>query len=248
MEIKAESNFKDLNAALRNLTDAQIPKVFRRAANLTAGLVRTKLAEHLSTDLDRPTPVTLKSLYVKSANGDKPARVWFKDSYNSGIPADTYLQPQVQGGPRKHKRFEKALIARGIMGADQYAIPSNDVLNAFGNVAPGLSVKVLSGLGAAETVSGYTANASNSRRSKRKGNKRRYFVAKIANTSGIWERKATAFGSGIRPVFIFVSKAPSYKSQFKFFEIAEQAVAENYQSQFVQALDDAIRWSKEKMK
>lgn len=247
IEVKATSNFEQLNRALRELGEKQLPKTLARAATLTAYEIRDALIGHVVKDFDRPTQVTLKSLYVKAANPkNQTARVWFKDAFTSGIPADKYLQPQVQGGVRGHKRFEKALIARGIMDSSEYAIPTKDILDAFGNVKGGLSLKILSGLGAAETVSGTTANATSSRRSKKKGNARRFFVAKIANTRGIWERKGTAFGVGIRPVFVFVTKAPNYQQRLDFFGIAEKTMGDRYLINFGRAIDDAIRWAKEK--
>lgn len=247
IEVTATSNIEQLSRALRELGEKQLPKTLARAATLTAYQIRDNLLEHVVKDFDRPTQVTIKSLYVKAANPkNQTARVWFKDAFTSGIPADKYLQPQVQGGERGHKRFEKALIARGIMESGEYAIPTKDILDAFGNVKGGLSLKILSGLGAAETVAGYTANASSSRRSKKKGNARRFFVAKIANTRGIWERKGTAFGVGIRPVFVFVTKAPTYQKRLDFYNIAQQVVADQYLTNFGRAIDDAIRWAKEK--
>lgn len=247
IEVKATSNIEQLSRALRELGEKQLPKTLARAATLTAYEVRDKIVEHLNKDFDQPTQVTLKSLYIKSANPKtQTAKVWFKDSFNSGIPADKYLQPQVQGGQRGHKRFEKALIARGLMESGEYAIPTKDVLDAFGNVKGGFSLKVLSGLGAAETTAGTTANASGSRRSKKKGNARRFFIAKISNTRGVWERKSTAFGVGIRPVFIFVTKAPTYTQRLDFFGISQQVVGDRYLTNFGRAIDDAIRWAKEK--
>jgi hypothetical protein len=248
IEVKVTSNIQQVSRALRELGEQQLPKTMARAATKTAYIVRERILEHVVKEFDRPTQVTLKSLYVKAATPQgKPARVWFKDAFNSGIPADKYLQAQVQGGKRPHKRFEKALIARGLMGRDEYAIPTRDVLDAFGNVPGGLSLRILSGLGAAETISGVMANASSSRRSRKKGNKKRFFIAKIKNTRGIWEQKTTAFGRGIRPVFVFVSRAPTYSKRLDFFGIAEQTVEAEYLAQFSKAIDEAVRWSKEKM-
>jgi DUF971 family protein len=245
IEIRAQSNVQLLSRALRELGEAKLPKALARASTLTAYKVRDEIADKMASEFDRPTPVTLKSLFIKAAKPKgNAARVWFKDSFNSGIPADKYLQPQVQGGARGHKRFEKALIAKGLIGSGEYAIPTRDVMNAFGNVPGALSVKILSGLGAAETTSGVTANASGSRRSKKKGNARRYFIAKIKNTKAIWEAKQTAFGRAIRPMFIIVNKAPTYSKRLEFFKIAEEVVQREYLGQFSQAIDDVIDWGR----
>lgn len=240
IEIKSTSNVALLSKALRVLGERQLPFAFALAATKVGQIVNKTLLDELGKSLDRPTPQTLKSLYLKAATKQKPtARVWFKDNFSSGIPADKYLQPQVMGGGRRPKRLEVALRAKGLLGGDEWAIPSKDILNQFGNMPGALAVRILSGLGAAETQAGVTANASGSRRSMKKGNKRRYFIAKIANTRAVWERKQTAFGSGIRPVIIFVKKTPTYRAAFPFFEISEQVVGDNYAREFLAAIDRA---------
>ena len=240
IEIKATSNVELLSKALRTLGERQLPFAFALAATKTGQIVKKTLLEELGKQIDRPTPQTLKSLFLKGATRQKPeARVWFKDSFNTGIPADKYLQTQVTGGARRPKRLEIALRARGLLGGDEWAIPSKDILNQYGNMPGALAMRVLSGLGAAETSSGVTANASGSARSRKKGNARRYFIAKIANTRAVWERKQTAFGTGIRPIVIFVKKTPNYRAAFPFFEITENTVQKNYAGQFLKAIDYA---------
>ncbi|MEZ1439459.1 phage holin family protein [Pseudomonas shirazica] len=81
--------------------------------------------------VDRPTPTTMRSLFAQAATKQRGAKVWFKDQWTTGIPADTYLQQTVQGGRRPHKRFEKSLIANALMKAGQYAVPNADLLNQY---------------------------------------------------------------------------------------------------------------------
>jgi len=241
IEIKTTTNVQLLSRALRELGEKQLPFAIALAATRTGQVVKKTLLEELGKQVDRPTPQTLRSLFLKPATKSKPtARVWFKDDFNTGIPADKYLQAQVFGGARRPKRLEIALRKRGLLGGDEWAIPSKDILNQFGNMPGALAVRILSGLGAAETSAGVTANASGSARSRKKGNARRYFIAKIAKTRGVWERKQTAFGSAIRPVVIFVKRAPNYRAAFPFFEIAEETVAKNYSRIFMEAIDHAV--------
>lgn len=241
IDIRTSSNIELISRALRQVGEKQLPFVFALAATRTAQKVRTALLDKMGETFDRPTPITLRSLMIKNATKGRPeARVWFKDTFSSGIPADRYLQPQVVGGPRRPKRLEVALRSRGILGSDEWAIPSKDVLNQFGNLPGSLAMRILSGLGAAETQRGSTANASSSRRSKKKGNAQRYFVAKIKNTNAVWERKKTAFGSAIRPVILFVKKAPAYRPAFEFFQIAEDTVAKHYEEQFNKSIAVAL--------
>ncbi|QOF90710.1 hypothetical protein [Pseudomonas lundensis] len=219
----------------------------RRHIPFALVLTATRLAQRIKKGelavmrkrLDRPTPTTLNSLFLKAATKAKPARVYFKDSWTSGIPADTYLQQAVFGGVRPHKRFEKSLIAQGIMKSGQYALPSKSFLNQYGNVSRGTMTKVLSGLGAAETTSGFKANATNSKRSMAKGN-RRYFGGVVGDESGVWERMNTKWGAAVRPVFVFSDGAPAYRTIFPFFKIAENIARAHRTQEFNDALAQTL--------
>ena len=231
--------------------DAQLTKsaieMQRRHIPFALVLTATRLAQRIKKGelavmrkrLDRPTPTTLNSLFLKAATKAKPARVYFKDSWTSGIPADAYLQQAVFGGVRPHKRFEKSLIARGIMKSGQYALPSKSFLNQYGNVSRGTMTKVLSGLGAAETTSGFKANATDSKRSMAKGN-RRYFGGVVGDESGVWERMNTKWGAAVRPVFVFSDGAPAYRTIFPFFKIAENIARAHRTQEFNDALAQTL--------
>ena len=126
-----------------------------------------------------------------------------------------------------------------MMKSGQYALPTASFLNQYGNVSRGLMTKVLSGMGAAETSSGFKANATNSKRSMAKGN-RRYFGGVVGDESGVWERMNTKWGAAVRPVFIFSDSAPVYRTIFPFFKIAENIVTAHKDRVFADALDFAM--------
>ncbi|WP_025858894.1 hypothetical protein [Pseudomonas sp. CHM02] len=240
-QINARTNIEELSKALRTVGEKQLPFAFALMATRLAVLVKKGELSVLKARIDRPTTTTLNSLYVKPAKKGKPeARTFFKDAWTSGVPADTYLQQAVKGGRRPHKRFEKALIAKGIMKPGQFALPAASALNQFGNVPRGTIMKILSGLGAAETVSGVQANATGSKRSKRKGNAQKYFAGEVDGTQGVWERKKTAWGDGVRPVFIFSDGEPGYRVILPFFKIADNIVKANRVREFQSAMDTAL--------
>lgn len=241
MQISARTNIEELSKALRTVGEKQLPFAFALMATRLAVLVKKGELSVLKARIDRPTTTTLNSLYVKPAMKGKPeARTFFKDAWTSGVPADTYLQQAVKGGRRPHKRFEKALIAKGIMKPGQYALPAASALNQFGNVPRGTIMKILSGLGAAETVSGVQANATGSKRSKRKGNAQKYFAGEVDGTQGVWERKKTAWGDAVRPVFIFSDGEPGYRVILPFYKIADNIVKANRVREFQSAMDAAL--------
>ncbi|NWF07950.1 hypothetical protein HX810_09770 [Pseudomonas salomonii] len=229
-----------VSAGMRELEKKHIPFVMARTATLLAQRVKKGTITVMQKRLDRPTPTTLNSLFVKMATKTRAAEVYFKDSWASGIPADTYLQQAVSGGLRPHKRFEKSLIARGIMRSGQYAVPTTAFMNQYGNVSRGTMLKILSGLGAAESTRGYQANASGSARSRRKGNAHRFFSGDVDGTQGVWERKSMAMGDAVRPVFIFSDSAPKYRTIFPFFKIGQNIVNANYQADAATAWAEAM--------
>lgn len=224
---------------LDDIQRRQIPFAQVLTATRLAQRVKKGVLPVMKARLDRPTPTTLNSLFVKAATKAKAAEVYFKDSWASGIPADVYLQQAVNGGMRPHKRFEKALIARGVMQANEYAVPTAPFMNQYGNVSRGTMTKILSGLGAASLRAGYQANATNSRRSKAKGNAHRYFSADVDGTRGVWERVSMGMGDAVRPVFVFSASAPRYRTIFPFFKIGENIVKANHAAEFAQAFAEA---------
>lgn len=231
-----------ITAGMQELEKRHLPFVLMLTATRLAERVKEGTTTVMKNRLDRPTPTTLKSLFLKRATPGKPAVVWFKDAWTSGVPADTYLQQTVVGGLRPHKRFELALIARGLMKSSQYAIPNTSLLNRYGNVSRGTMLKILSGLGAAEQRGGYQANATNSKRSKRKGNARRFFSGSVDGGQGIWERMGK--GDTVRPVFVFSDGAPVYRTIFPFHKIAQNIVKANYPAEFADAFAHALATAK----
>lgn len=228
------------SAGMLELEKRHIPFVMARTATLLAQRVKKGTITVMQKRLDRPTPTTLNSLFVKMATKTRAAQVYFKDSWASGIPADTYLQQAVGGGLRPHKRFEKSLIARGVMRSGQFAVPTTAFMNQYGNVSRGTMLKILSGLGAAESTRGYQANASDSAKSRRKGNAHRFFSGDVGGTQGVWERRSMGMGDAVRPAFIFSDSAPRYRTIFPFFKIGQNIVNANYQADAATAWAEAM--------
>ncbi|MNG36522.1 hypothetical protein D3C84_1235710 [compost metagenome] len=56
----------------------------------------------------------------------------------------------------------------------------------------------------------------------------------------MWERKDSAFGDAVRPVFLYSDSAPGYRVIFPFFKVAENIVKAHYQAELTAALGQAI--------
>lgn len=245
IDFKLDINSVQLAREISDIQRKQIPFALVLAqTRLAKNRIKPGIAEVMGQRLDRPTPTTMRSLFAVSATKSRPAKVWFKDSWTTGIPADQYLQQAVLGGQRPHKRFERSLIAQGLMKSGQFALPNSSYLNQYGNVSRGTMTRILSGLGAAESRRGHQANASGSKRSKRKGNADRYFAGAVDGQEGVWERKKSAFGEGVKPVFLYSNGAPKYRVIFPFFKIAENIVKAHGQAEMLNALRHAILTAK----
>lgn len=241
LDLKLDIDSVALAREISDIQRKQIPYALMLAqTRLALNHIKPGIAEVMGKRLDRPTPTTKNSLFARAATKARPAQVWFKDAWTSGVPADKYLQQAVQGGTRPHKRFERSLIAQGLMRSGQYAVPTSDYLNQYGNVSRGTMTRILSGLGAAESGRGHQANATGSKRSQRKGNAERYFVGALGDESGVWERKKSAFGDGAKPVFLFTNSAPQYRVIFPFYKIGENIGKAHGQAELAGALRDAI--------
>ncbi|RCL22984.1 hypothetical protein C6A77_19290 [Pseudomonas sp. AFG_SD02_1510_Pfu_092] len=242
LDLKLDIDSAPLAREISDIQRKQIPFALVLAqTRLATNRIKPGIAEVMGKRLDRPTPTTMRSLFAQAATKSRGAKVWFKDQWTTGIPADTYLQQAVQGGVRAHKRFEKSLIAHGLMKAGQFAVPNADLLNQYGNVSRGVMTRILSGLGAAEGRRGYQANATGSKRSKRKGNAERFFVGTVGDDTGVWERKPR---KQVAPVFLYTDGAPQYRVIFPFFKIGENIAKAHGQAELANALREAILTAK----
>lgn len=246
MQVQVKTNILEFQETLDQIGRDQLP--YAAASTLThlAQIIHGNERTVMQRVFDRPTDWTLNSLYVKPAekkDWPKPeARTFFKQwAGGKGTTPDDYLMAEVTGGPRKRKRMEKALIARGIMDKSEYAVPAKgSSLDAFGNLPRGVVMKILSDLQASETFGGHTSNRSRSKRSLAKQKKSSYFFADVDGIRGIWQRqRLSETAAGIRPILIFVGIA-KYRKRFAFFEIAENTVKAHYDRLFTIHFNDAL--------
>jgi len=228
----------NISEALRNFNGKRvnIPLATAKALTFTAEAGQASGKKEMLQVFDRPTPFTLNSLYLKAATPiTLTTRVWFRDLRFKAH----YLVPQVEGGDRPLKRFEKYLQSRGLLPVGMYAVPGERAdLDAYGNMSRGQLVKILSALQALPEV-GYLANRSAAAAARRAKSKRpraltNYFVGrpKAGEPIGVWERIGK---TGLRPILIFV-KAPRYKKRFNFYGVASDVSKREFPLHFDRAL------------
>ncbi|WP_462382282.1 hypothetical protein [Pseudomonas sp. Marseille-QA0892] len=228
-------------AELTDLEREQLPFAAALALTRTAQDVEQALVSEMQNVFDRPTRWTLNGLRVFPATKQKlVARVWMKNESDKAAPATTWLTPEVYGGPRRDKRTESMLKAKGILPADRYVAPGDGAeLDQFGNMKRGQLTRMLSGVrGFTET--GYSANATGSVRSRRKGNAKSFFVMrKGKDPIGIAQRVGRK-RDDVKMIVAFVRK-PNYTKRYRFFEVADQVAEQRLPERFKEAMAQAMR-------
>lgn len=257
----------DIRAATEFLTDLQrkqIPFATVRALNTVAFNAMRVGREYLQANLDKPTPFTVKSWYVRrKATKAKPEAVVGWSDYVSQkrigeggqfAGAEYYLAQHWAGGGRRNKAFERQLQRRGIMPDGMQAVPGDSaqelgMMDRYGNMKGSVLVAILSAVGSFDEM-GYQANAT-TRQSKRmsrekSASKRVYWAGKPGNNTpnGIWmiDDKHSKRGR-LRPVIVFV-KPGRYSKRLDIEAVSRQVQQRGFREAFEQELAHAIRTAK----
>lgn len=244
----------DLSQAARDVRElgrnAEFASVVARTR--TALDIRNAQQATMRAVIDRPTGYTLRGLFVRPATMARPlAEVGLKDDLatsNQGIPPSYYLAAQIEGGPRRLKRFEVALEAAGAMPKGWRAVPGRGAdLDAHGNISRGQITTILSQL-RITMVSGFTRNMSFNAKVARRAQLRaggRYFVVRPGESKmmpGVYRREMARMGPARRapiPVLIFVRGA-TYRRRYDFHGVAERVIDNVLPRHFDAALRQAL--------
>ncbi|WP_010490757.1 hypothetical protein [Pseudomonas sp. S9] len=228
-------------ASLSSLGEGLAARALADALNHTANQARLALRAEMADVFDRPTPFTLNAIRILNAKPNTlEAAVWVKDEKDNaskGFAPEDWVAPQVFGGPRAEKKSESLLRAKRILPAGKFIAPAAGArLDAYGNISRGQMQQILSGLIALEGSAGYTANASNSWRSIKKGHEQAYFVMRRGKTPiGIAERR----GKTVQMVLAFVSQ-PQYRRRLDFHGVVERTADANLETNVDKAITNAL--------
>jgi len=260
-----------LKLKIDDLHQRQIPYAASRAINEMAKRIEQSVYAELRK-LDRPSPYTMRSMAIKrSTKANLTAIVGIKgsapglgyDAPGKGTPWERAIGHHFDGGSRKWKKFEGALMKVGVLPTGMAAVPPSDAswavqLDQYGNIPPSMIRLLLSYFSAAQMTGGYVANMSDKRRTRLHGVGRSANGFKVVNGvmyfavprksskthnlhPGIWAKRGT-HGSNLAPVMLFVRR-PSYQKRIDIQHIAtvEQA---GFQTVFDKEFADAIRTAK----
>lgn len=210
----------------------QLPFATALALTRTVQDTRRDLRAAMQAAFDRPKPWTLNSLYIETANKTKlEANVHFKDRWETGskgsqgAPAGRYLRPQILGGTRVAKAHERALARAGVVPSGYYLVPTWSAdRDAYGNMATGQIVKMLSALRANRDV-GVTSNLNAAGKSRGTRRAETYFAIVPGRPQGrggrggglppgIYKAKGSGDAREIRPIALLLRQSPTYGVRF----------------------------------
>lgn len=226
-DFRIKVDVKAVQKQLSDLSARGIKDAMAFAINATGKRCISDLQSNMKDVFDRPTPFTLKGFYFKPAKAsDLTGVILSRDKAPKGTPAGKYLAPQIFGGPRPMKKFEKALAS---ISGGQYVVPASPIaLDANGNLNRGFLTQVLSRLGVMSNESKNLSEKTRRRLAKQKKNARgqasEFFVAREKGNGrprGIFK----LVGKGhVEPVLWFLPRPPSYRKRFDPEQVVQQAV------------------------
>lgn len=244
ISIKIEG-LEEIRKGLQGFSDRRFNAALATALTRTAGEVKTAVRTELQRSIDRPTPYTLNSLFVKPATADKLLAVTFiKDdraTSKAGTPPTKYLLPQIEGGGRNTKRFERALQLAGHLPPGWAVVPGVGArLDAYGNIERGQIIQVLSQL-RITLVAGTTRNLAFGKKgiaAQRKAGGR-FFVIKPGQGAqpGVYQREFA--GRGIVPVMIFV-KGAQYRRRIDFEGVSRRQIERSLKPNIDRAIAEQV--------
>ena len=255
--------FEDLIKDMDALALKQVPFATAKALTNTAQDVKIAHVAEMSRVFDRPTPFTLQSHYVKPATkNDLVSMVYLKDTgytAQSGAPrskAEAYLGPEIYGGKRTLKNFERMLINIGVLPNGMFIVPGAACpLDSYGNIPQSFIIQILSYFKAYKTA-GFDSNRTMTKGKYKETRGHDYFVVNRVTGRfgsqhlkyGIYERtkalyRYTAsgygYGSSLKPIFMFV-RNPQYSKRYPFYEVGNKIADMRFRENFIKAMKEAL--------
>ena len=237
----------EFDKATLDIEHKQLPYATMLALNDTAFGARKAIAQQMVKVFDRPTPYARRGVvYERATKANLESRVVLHGSnWGGGLPPALFLGPQIEGGKRSHKAFEKQLHALGLLPDGHVAVPAERTkLDRYGNIGQGQLNRMMSGL-----KIDYRSAGSNRVASTKKGKARRargsrggfYFVPKEGShlAPGVWLELGFPMRA-IYPVLLFV-KSPTYQVRLQFAPVIQKYYDENFDRYFARGWSRAIK-------
>jgi len=245
---KYEMDTRQFTQSMTALERTKLPVITAFALNEAAWAVRQGWREEMNRVFDRPTPLTLNAVLFRKATKHKlVAEVFIRNEASKGTPPSKYLYPEVTGGPRGQKAFERRLEQHP-RGRSFYVPGRQAPRDAYGNVPARVISQILSQLavrqGAYQNET-QVSRARAQRRQQRRGGGGRYFIAKPGRRGvkpgAVYERIETGFGSAIRTVLFPLHVAPTYRPRFNATQVARVLMNKHFKKEFINAMQRVLQ-------
>jgi len=193
----------------------------------------------MQREFDRPTPFTLKSVFIKPATKQNlRAMVYIKDRPTGKNPKalNEILGHEFSGGTRERKRLEVWLERAGFISANEYVVPGEGAkLDRYGNMSRGQVQQVLSQLRAGPDATAYKSNSTRSKRNVKRAGE--FFWSRGGKfPRGAWMRN----GASVKPILLVI-KAPVYRQRINMNAIVSRVIDTRFEAEFRKNLNEAIR-------
>ena len=217
-------------AQVRSIPERVIPYAASTALTRVAQAGQKAIVAALPSVFDRPNAYTLGGTrIVPSTVQTLAARVAVKDQAGAGTVPENYLVPEVFGGARKEKRFERALRYAGILQSGERAILGKSApVDASGNLSRSELTNVL----AVTAARPGAKRVSKAKTAERK----QYFAGTVAGQRGVWKRE----GRKLSAILIFTRKAPNYRKRLDFAGTVQRTADANFEAEFYKAADAIV--------
>jgi hypothetical protein len=248
IETRVTFDMRELERSLTWIERRQLPFATMLALNETVKGGRLAVQKEMDRVFDRPTPYAKRGVVYEAAEKDRlEAKVVIYGSNTSGgLPAAAFLGPQIVGGKRSLKSFERQLQQRGLMDSGMVAVPAKQTkLDRYGNVSSGLLNRMMADLQIDYRGAGATRARSDASLKRNKNyRKARFFVPPKGSKlfPGIYQRDPRT--QAIVPVMLFV-KQRGYRKRLDFHGVvqrhADATLEENFAVAFARAMRTARR-------
>ncbi|WP_248447259.1 hypothetical protein [Sinorhizobium meliloti] len=239
-----EVDLQKFNRSLTDIERKQLPYAIMLTLNETAKGGRLEVQREINQVFDRPTAYAKRGVVYDRASRQnlRAAVVVTGDRTKGGLPATAFLGPQIEGGMRTHKAFERQLVDRGLMPRNLVAVPAKRApLDRYGNMTQGFLNRVMADLQIDYRGAGATRTRSSSSIKRNKNYKNaRLFVPKQPSHlyPGVYQRDPAT--NAIHPVILFVPQV-SYRIRLRLREVVERYVVANVHDHFAVAFQRSVR-------
>jgi hypothetical protein len=249
----------DIEGPMR-LVRQELPKAvpYVKASMLTglAGRIQDRVREAMPVAFDRPTPFTVRGVWVKSATTARPtAEVYFPESKDDrGLAKREYIRPGALGAPRRNQKRTEFLLTRvGVLPPGWVTTPGNSAarhgyIDGFGNVKPRIYAQIVNVLKLKQALMGARAkgiSAASQKRAQRMGVEAEFFAVPPGKNAmgrggswlppGVYKRVGRS-GDSLHQVLKFVQRA-TYRQRLDVEAIARKEIEASLQPEFERAFE-----------